>query len=836
MPRDEEFRAKEKKFHKMTRDGLVERGAASGEETRISGREQDFDLRQARDSPDSLENLSAKARHTRQQRPKDGNAPQAEPVEDADASPLEDLQPETHEDAPREEPREKSGNRRTRYQQKFSESSSASEAATEQPRTSKLQFAEDELPPDAPGKKLVKAQQKAERTARKLEQAEGSLPARRKLRLEVEPDAATGNAKRRLKFEKEVISQQEHIKGAKPLRPVKKGANAAIGYAHKKIYENEHENVGIEAAHRTELVAEGGFCALNHRRKTAPYRKVSRLQKKTVKTRARAAYQQALHDNPQLRSNVFSRMWQKYRLKREYAKAARTARRTGQAAGKTAAVTKKAGGAVGRFASRHPALCLMAALLFLIVVLIFSLFSSCSSMGTGGIGAIAASSYTAEDQDINNAELVYTEWETDLQMQIDNAEADHPGYDEYRYHVGNIGHNPFELMGFLTASYQAFQYADVEAVLQELFAEQYSLEFVEEVETRTRTETRTDPSTGETYEVEVTYEWRILNVNLTAKSFTDVIAARMNAEQAQLFNVLMMTKGNRQYVSNVFGDTNWLPYVTSYYGYRVHPISGEKNYHKAVDIGMPQGTEILAGHDGVVTQAGEAGSYGLIVVLEGAMEDGKTLTTKYAHCSELLVSAGQEVKQGDVIAKVGSTGDSTGPHLHLEVLVDGQHLNPLYFADTGDHTGTNLIPGSAGGPEIPAYPGAPMGDGDYAALITEAQKHLGKPYVFGASGPNSFDCSGFVSYVLNQSGVASVGRSTAQGLFNMSTPVSRENAQPGDLIFFTGTYSAGTPVTHVGIYIGNGQMIHAGDPVQYANINTPYWTEHFYAFGRISTN
>ena len=493
MPRDEEFRAKEKKFHKMTRDGLVERGAASGEETRISGREQDFDLRQARDSPDSLEDLSAKARHTRQQRPKDGDASQVEPVEDVDASPLEDSQPKTHEDAPREEPREKSGNRRTRYQQKFSESSSASEAATEQPRTSKLQFAEDELPPDAPGKKLVKAQQKAERTARKLEQAEGSLPARRKLRLEVEPDAATGNAKRRLKFEKEVISQQEHIKGAKPLRPVKKGANAAIGYAHKKIYENEHENVGIEAAHRTELVAEGGLRALNHRRKTAPYRKVSRLQKKTVKTRARAAYQQALHDNPKLQSNVFSRMWQKHRLKKgvRQGRQDRPAHRAG--CGKTAAVTKKAGGAVGRFASRHPALCLMAALLFLIVVLIFSLFSSCSSIGTGGAGAIAASSYTAEDQDINNAELVYTEWETDLQMQIDNAEADHPGYDEYRYHVGNIGHNPFELMGFLTASYQAFQYEDIEAVLQELFAEQYSLEFVEEVETRTRTETEQTP-------------------------------------------------------------------------------------------------------------------------------------------------------------------------------------------------------------------------------------------------------------------------------------------------------------------------------------------------------
>ncbi len=112
------------------------------------------------------------------------------------------------------------------------------------------------------------------------------------------------------------------------------------------------------------------------------------------------------------------------------------------------------------------------------------------------------------------------------------------------------------------------------------------------------------------------------------------------------FNILMMTKGNRQYVSNVFGDTNWLPYVTSYYGYRVHPISGEKNYHKAVDIGMPQGTEILAGHDGVVTQAGEAGSYGLIVVLKGAMEDGRTPYHKIRPLLELLVSAGQEVKQG----------------------------------------------------------------------------------------------------------------------------------------------------------------------------------------------
>ena len=159
----------------------------------------------------------------------------------------------------------------------------------------------------------------------------------------------------------------------------------------------------------------------------------------------------------------------------------------------------------------------------------------------------------------------------------------------------------------------------------------------------------------------------VSHVNLTAKSFTDVIAARMDTEQAQLFNILMMTKGNRQYVSNVFGDTNWLPYVTSYYGYRVHPISGEKNYHKAVDIGdAPGHGEILAGHDGVVTQAGEAGSYGLIVVLEGDMGGRKD---PYHKIRPLLRAAGicraGSQTGGDVIAKVGSTGDSTGPHLHL---------------------------------------------------------------------------------------------------------------------------------------------------------------------------
>ena len=123
-------------------------------------------------------------------------------------------------------------------------------------------------------------------------------------------------------------------------------------------------------------------------------------------------------------------------------------------------------------------------------------------------------------------------------------------------------------------------------------------------------------------------------------------------------------------------------------------------------------------------------------------------------------------------------------------------------------------------------------DENFLALMVEAEKYIGYPYVWGGSNPNtSFDCSGFVSWVLTQSGVCNTGRLGAQGLYNISTPVSSANARPGDLIFFVGTYD--TPgVSHVGIYVGGGKMLHCGDPIQYADINTSYWQSHFYAFGR----
>lgn len=639
----------------------------------------------------------------------------------------------------------------------------------------------------------------------------------------------------KLNHARDKISKQKPPKRPGVVKTLGRAAGfEAWKYTHGKIREVEHENVGIEVTHKAELggekVVRGSTRFVKQRIRTRPARQVRKWESKNTKARADYAFRQMAQENPELKKNTLSRFWQKQRLKRQYQKQAKaTAQQGARAAKKTAVTTEKIAHSAVLFVKRNPKIFIFALCTFLIIVLLQSCMAAVMSIGNGVMGAVAGTSYLAEDADIDRAELAYTEWETDLQLEINNAERTHPGYDEYRYNVADISHNPYELMAFLTAVYDDFTYPGVEGVLRQIFAEQYNLSFTEESEVRYRTETRyssyTDPITGETtedsYEVEVPYNYYILNINLTARSFSDVVQSRMNTEQRERFSVYMMTKGNRQYLQSPFGETNWLPYVSSYYGYRVHPISGEKNYHKAVDIAMPEGTEILAGQDGTVTTATYDSSYGYYVVLD----DGEGLVSKYAHCSVLLVSAGQTVQTGDVIAKVGSTGDSTGPHLHLEIIKDGNYLNPLYFAVTNDYG------------QGPTYgdPGAAMGDGSYAALLAEAERYLGYPYVWGGSSPStSFDCSGYICWIINQSGVGSVGRTTAQGLYNLCTPVSAADARPGDLIFFTGTYSAPSACSHVGLYVGGGRMIHCGDPISYANINLSYWQSHFYSFGRLN--
>ena len=635
--------------------------------------EQDFELRRARDAPIQQEF------HSRRQ---DQNYSKFT-MDDTQSTNDKETNTDVHKDTT--EIKYKMNRHGNEYRRQFYETAKSDEQPTpsimeKMQQPSKLTFTKDEIPPTTDGKKLTRARQKAERLSGKLERAENRLPSYRKLRMEKESDAS-GNTVKRLTFEKEIKPQSAHIKGALTLRPVKNGVNVTGGIIHRKVYQAEDENVDVKAAHRAEIAGEASLRGAYRMHRTAPYHKVSKLKKKVSNANARAAYQKVLQDNPKLKRNLLSRRYQKQKLKRKYAKAAREAKRAEQTAKKTAVTTEKIVAKVVLFVKRHPIVFGIIALILLVFFMITSIFSSCANMGTGGMGLFGASTYLANDQDLNNSELFYTEWETDLQIQIVNAEITYPGYDEYRYNVDTIGHDPYELMAFLTAVYQNFTYGDVQAELHEIFESQYSLNFTEEKETKTRTETQTNPDTGEKTEIEVEYEHKILNVTLTAEDFDGLVKERMTDEQKSIFEILKETKGNKQYVKNVL-DFEWLPYVSSSYGYRVHPISNVKNYHTGIDIGAAEGTEIRAGHDGKVTFSGEAGEYGLCVVLEGTISGEHILTTKYGHCSEIFVSVGQEVKAGDVIAKIGNTENSTGAHLHFEILIDNQYLNPMYFSAT----------------------------------------------------------------------------------------------------------------------------------------------------------
>lgn len=156
-------------------------------------------------------------------------------------------------------------------------------------------------------------------------------------------------------------------------------------------------------------------------------------------------------------------------------------------------------------------------------------------------------------------------------------------------------------------------------------------------------------------------------------------------------------------------------------------------------------------------------------------------------------------------------------------------------AAAGDITLPNGAGANGGGMGNNGIPAEAYNDETFRRLINEAEKYLGYPYVFGGSSPStSFDCSGFVCWVYTHSGVHNLPRTTAQGIYNQCTRVSREEAKPGDLVFFQGTYNAGETVTHIGIYVGNNRMLHCGSPIQYTSIDTTYWRNHFYNFGRLN--
>ena len=549
----------------------------------------------------------------------------------------------------------------------------------------------------------------------------GKKKAEHRRQIRHEADLAKMRSKK-LKSEQEVKAKKNAAasgkKGGKPKKPGNLAADALSAKAHQSVRNADQDNnSGVEAAHFTEGSAEGAARAgsrFQYGRKLRQYKKLERLEKKADKDAVDSIFAERMKSDPQAGSNLFSRWRQKQAIKKEYAAAKagaaaaeNTVAGTAKAAQGTANMTEKA----FQFVQSHSHIIIGIAAVGLLVLVIAGSVSSCSVLINGGGNVVLGTSYTAEDEDLKGAETDYTKLEDKLRKRIDRIETDHPGYDEYRYNLAEIGHNPYELASLLTVEFENYTRSQVQARLQSIFEAQYELKLEEKVEIRTRKETRVgyryNPITGTghtyTYQVTVQYEYKILNVTLLNRG-VDYVARNsgLTDDQLQRYEVTLECRGNRD--------------------------------------------DLFAG-------------------IAFATPDG-----------------------------AGSSGE---------------------YQDYD-------IPGEA------------LTDEKFRKMITEAEKYLGYPYVWGGSSPStSFDCSGFVSWVINHCGNGwNVGRQTANGLMGKCDIIPKSEAKPGDLIFFQKTYNT-SGASHVGIYVGNGMMIHCGNPISYASIETNYWRQHYYCMGRI---
>lgn len=549
----------------------------------------------------------------------------------------------------------------------------------------------------------------------------GKKKAEHRRQIRHEADLAKMRSKK-LKSEQEVKAKKNAAasgkKGGKPKKPGNLAADALSAKAHQSVRNADQDNnSGVEAAHFTEGSAEGAARAgsrFQYGRKLRQYKKLERLEKKADRDAVDSIFAERMKSDPQAGSNFFSRWRQKQAIKKEYAvakagaaAAENTAAGTAKAAHGTASMTEKA----FQFVQSHSHIIIGIAAVGLLVLVIAGSVSSCSVLINGGGNVVLGTSYTAEDEDLKGVETDYTKLEDKLRKKIDRIETDHPGYDEYRYNLAEIGHNPYELASLLTVEFENYTRSQVQARLQSIFEAQYELKLEEKVEIRTRKETRVgyryNPITGTghtyTYQVTVQYEYKILNVTLLNRG-VDYVARNsgLTDDQLQRYEVTLECRGNRD--------------------------------------------DLFAG-------------------IAFATPDG-----------------------------AGSSGE---------------------YQDYD-------IPGEA------------LTDEKFRKMITEAEKYLGYPYVWGGSSPStSFDCSGFVSWVINHCGNGwNVGRQTANGLMGKCDIIPKSEAKPGDLIFFQKTYNT-SGASHVGIYVGNGMMIHCGNPISYASIETNYWRQHYYCMGRI---
>lgn len=427
------------------------------------------------------------------------------------------------------------------------------------PKASRLQFTEEERA----SPELDPYIRKAEKAADKLDRAQAAVSKKKKIVRQRTFDKVSGKAKTKLTFEETEKPIGKGPPSAAASRPMRE-AGAVI---HNKIHAVEKENVGVEGAHKTEKATE----RLSHvsrrairrgsrSRKLKPYRAASQAEKEAAKANVDFMYQKALRDNPQLMSNPVSRFWQKQQIKRQYAKALRTGaaggastaagavRNSRKAAKKAKKETKRTLG----FIARHPVGVAIAVLVLVFSIVLFSGLSSCSSIFSGGLNSILGTSYTSEDADLIAVERQYEGLESDLQSRINRIEQDYPGYDEYRYDLAMIGHNPHELASYLTAKYQSYTLSDVRGELSQIFEQQYTLTLTREVEVRYREETHIETYTdedGNTYTETVTeqvpYDYYILNVKLTNTPLSSFLPQQLSEEQRQMYAVYLETSGNK---------------------------------------------------------------------------------------------------------------------------------------------------------------------------------------------------------------------------------------------------------------------------------------------------
>lgn len=508
---------------------------------------------------------------------------------------------------------------------------------------------------------------------------------------------------------REKLAKQKPIKKPGPVKTVNRAVRAEVErFVHGKIYQVEDENAGIKAAHRTELAGEsvvrGGARFVKYRIRTRPARRVRKWEKREIRAKADFQFRQIVQEHPEAGKNAVSRYFQKRRIKKQYQKQAREAAKKAakKTAEKTASFTEKAVKAAWEFAKRNPKVALILALCFLLIIILHSCVGMMGTVGSGLGGSVAAGTYLSEDAEILAAEATYTGMEADLQYELDNYAALHPGHDEYRFDLDDIWHDPYVLISILSAWHEGqWTLGEVQGTLDMLFYQQYILTETVTVEVRYYTEywSYTDPETGETDSgsYEVPYNYYICTVTLENFNLSHLPIYIMGEEKLSRYALFMATLGNRPDLFPVY----LYPHASAYKEYGRYDIP------------------------------------------------------------------------------------------------------PEYLADE-----------------------------TFAAMIKEAEKYLDFPYVWGGYCPaTSFDCSGFVSWVINHSGW-NVGRLGAQGLYNICAPVSASSARPGDLVFFVGTYD--TPgVSHVGIYVGDAMMLHCGDPIGYVSINTAYWQNHLYAYGRL---